>query len=586
MHFCTQEKCVLSTRPFVLVLYLVSIFFYSSVAHSQDINVSAKVNPQQIHRNERTTLQVTISGKTQLKHIQPPELELLPEFIATYAGLSDEYRWLENGIAPSITWSYELIPQKIGKFTLKKIRVLYGGKTHVVDALSVTVLPPLQQRVENESSPDAFTDALSGSAHKIVAFVDNTRPYINEQITYTFRHLYTTQLPSGDSPNLPSMSDFWTREFSAKNGLTAVIGGTKYRVSETRVALFPIAAGQTTIESARLMLPASFDFGRSDVPKNLLTTPIGIDVRPLTQVGKPANFTGAVGEYQIAAEVKQTEIRVGAGFTLWLRVFGAGNIETLKSPSLPSIPDVTIYDPKVTTEVDEADSKVQGRRTYEYVVIPSQAGSLTIPGIAYPYFHPKKNGYQVTQTATITITVLPELMAEAQLLSNNNKQRDPKGGGGATVPFYKRASFWGLQLLLLVGGLAVWHYQRKRAKLSPDRRPPQNAESSALKAIEAAEKTMERGSVVFFTTIANSLYQYIGDILNISPTGLNPDGVHHQCLKASIPESATKQLVEVLMQCDHVRFAPVSSSQDDMKNTSQRAKAAIHNIENGLSGRK
>lgn len=548
--------------------------------------MSATVKPQQIYLNERATLQVTISGQTQLKHIQPPVLELLPEFIATYAGVSDQYRWLENGISPLITWSYELIPQKTGKFTLKKIRVPYDGKTYVADTLSVTVLPPLKKRVEQKAAPNSFTDALSGSSHKIEAFVDKTRPYVNEQVTYVFRHLYTTQLPSSDSPKLPSMSGFRTREVPSTQWVTKVIDGTKYRVSDIRVALFPIAAGRTTIESAKLRLPDSFDFGRSDVPKHLLTTPIRIDVRPLPQAGKPANFTGAVGEYQITAEVKETEIRVGAGFTLWLQVFGPGDIETLESPSLPSIPDVALYDPKVTTEVDEVDSKIQGRRIYEYVVVPARAGSLTIPEIAYSYFHPKKNRYQVTQTDIITITVLPELKAGTQSLPNN-KEGESKGAGGAAVPFYKRTSFWGVLFLIFVGGLAVWGYQRKRAKLSPDRRQPQqNAGQSALQTIEAAEQAIERDSVAFFTILANSLYQYIGDILNISPTGLNPEVVHHQCLKANIPESATKQLVEILMQCDHARFAPVSLSPDDMSNTSQRAKAAIHNIENGLSSAK
>ena len=568
------------------MLNLVSVFCCAIVAYSQDVNVSATVKPQQIHLNERATLQVTISGQTQLKHIQPPVLELLPEFIATYARLSDQYRWRENGISPSITWSYELIPQKTGKFTLKKIRVRYDGKTYVADALSVTVLPPLKKQVEQKVAPNSFTDALSGSTHKIEAFVDKTRPYVNEQVTYIFRHLYTTQLPSSDSPKLPSMSGFRTREVPSPQGRTKVIDGTKYRVSDIRVALFPIAAGRTTIESAKLRLPDSFDFGRSDVPKHLLTTPIRIDVRPLPQAEQPANFTGAVGEYQITAEVKETEIRVGSGFTLWLQVFGTGDIETLKSPDLPSIPNVTLYDPKVTTEVAEVDSKIQGRRIYEYVVVPARAGSLTIPAIAYSYFHPATDGYQVTQTDTITITVLPELKARTQSLPNNNEGAS-KGAEDAAVPFYKRTAFWGAQFLLLVGGLAVWGYQRKRAKLSPDRRPPQrNAGQNALQAIEAAEQAIERDSVAFFTTLANSLYQYIGDILNISPTGLNPEAVQRQCLKANLPESATKQLVEILMQCDHARFAPVSLSPDDMRNTSHRAKAAIHNIENGLSGSK
>ena len=152
-------------------------------------------------------------------------------------------------------------------------------------------------------------------------------------------------------------------------------------------------------------------------------------------------------------------------------------------------------------------------------------------------------------------------------------------------PFYKRISFWVTLLLLTAAVLGVWGYRRQSAKSVPNSLQPRNAATDALEAIDQAaalirtEKAIAITSSEFFTHIANSLYRYIGNRLNISAAGLDPERVRRQCKEANISESATKQLVEVLMQCDYARFAPVSVPPDNIKNTLKHARAVIHAIE-------
>ena len=563
----------------ILPLALCLISFCMEVAYSQDIHVSAEVSPQQIHLDERSMLRVTISGKTRLKQLQPPQLELSPEFIVSYNDLSNQYQWNGDQISPSLTWSYELIPQKVGQFTLTGIRIPYGGKTYAAPPLYITILPSTQEPTRSKRAPNSFTDAFTKAIHKVSAFVDNPHPYVNEQITYTFRYLYTARLPSLDSPtySLPSLTGFWTKKLPKPPKKTEVIDGTEYWVVEVEVALFPIAAGKTRIEPTQLTLPV----GDTDTPKILATDAIEIAVRPLPQMEKPPNFTGAVGEYQIDAKVDRSTVEAGSGFTLWLQVSGVGYFEKLKPPISPPIPDATIYHPKVTDKIDEIRSKVWGSRTYEYVIIPSKSGRLTIPEIEYPYFHPQKRRYQIARTDAIEVTVLSATTTDSQFMPSERRDSISENSTNRQ-PLYKRISFWVTLLLLTAAVLGVWGYRRQSAKSIPNSLQPRNAATDALEAINQAAaliRTEKASSSEFFTAIANSLYRYIGNRLNISAAGLDPERVRQQCKDANISESATKQLVEVLMQCDYARFAPVSVPPDNIKNTLKHARAVIHAIE-------
>ena len=573
--------------------FVVSVFC-GSVAHSQDITVSVDVTPKIISLNETATLRVTVSANQQLGNIAPPKLKALPEFNVSYGGSSSQYNLTSNQISVSVTWTYVLRPKKVGQFTVSPIQISHANKTYTADPISIKVLLKSAKPSQSKSTQDTFTDAFSSSTHKVEASVDNPRPYVNEQIIYTFRYLYTARIPSFNSPKYtpPSLRQFWTTELGRKQVQRQVIDGIPYRIEEIRVGLFPITAGKVTIEPAKLSLPLS-ERGRPQSSNGLITNPVEINVRPLPKEGKPINFTGTVGQYRIHAQTDRQTIEAGDGFTLRVQISGTGNIKTMHTPTVPTLPNMAIYDPQITDAIGVVDSKVRGSRTYEYVIIPSKEGNWTIPAIDYPYFDPQAESYQVARTVPITIDVLPNpngavgtitpgtTQSDIHLLKQDIRYIKPdslKLSNQHLQP-YKRISFWVVQTLPIAVALLVWLYRQRQTKRDPKQLREQYAAKNALQIIEDTKKHPTTEPTVFYGTLANGLYQYIGDIFDVSPGGLNPELVRQRCEAAGFPESATTQIVGTLTQCDYVRFAPIAANPTDMADALNRARTSINEIE-------
>ena len=578
-----------------LFTFLVSILF-SNAAYSQNITLSADVTPKIISLNETATLRVTVAANQQLGNIRPPKLSTLPDFNVSYGGASSQYNLTGNQFSVSVTWTYVLKPKKVGQFVISSIQISHGNQTYTADPISIKVLPRSKKPSQSESTQDTFTDAFSGSTHKVEAAVDNSHPYVNEQIIYTFRYLYTARIPSFNTPKYtrPSLRQFWTAELERKQGRRQVIDGTLYSIEEIQVGLFPIAAGKITIEPAKLSLPLAAGRGRLQPSSRVLVTnPVEVNVRPLPQEGKPTNFAGTVGQYRIHAQTDRGTVEAGDGFTLRVRVAGTGNIETVPAPTVPTLPNMAIYDPQITDAIGIVDSKVQGSRTYEYVIIPSKEGRWTVPAIDYPYFDPQADNYQIARTVPITIGVLSNpnqaagttaagtTQSDMHLLKQDIRYIKPDSlelSDQHLYP-YKHVSFWVAQTLPIAAVLSLWFYRQRQGKRDPKQIRGQYAARRALGIIEDAKKHTVGEPAAFYGTLANGLYQYIGDIFDISPGGLNPELVRRRCEDAGFSESATTQIVDTLTQYDYVRFAPVSAASTDVEDALNRARASISEIE-------
>ena len=167
---------------------IVSIFL-ATAAQSQEINVAAVVSPRHIHFGEKARLDLTISGEAFIKHIEAPQFNFLPAFLAVPLSSETTPRLASNKISVSMAWAYELIPQAIGDFSLSDIRFAYQGTPYFANPGSIRV-----------SGADTYVDTSTNAIHQVEAEVDTSEPYLNAPLTYTFRYLYTTVLPTRESP--------------------------------------------------------------------------------------------------------------------------------------------------------------------------------------------------------------------------------------------------------------------------------------------------------------------------------------------------------------------------------------------------
>ena len=567
---------------FPLFFIGVVFIFIATAAQSQEVNVAAVIKPRQIQLDEKARLDLTISGDTALTHIAAPKFNFLPAFLAVPLHSETIPRLASDKIAVSMAWAYELIPQTIGDFSLSDVRFAYQGSTYFANPGSIRV-----------SGSNTYTDVSTGSVHQIETEVSTTEPYLNAPVTYTFRYLYTAVLPTEESPTpqLPTFPDFLVEELPPLSPQTQRIRGKTFWVQEQVRRLYPQRTGQIVITPGTLILPIPRGRKTPHGHKTLKAKAVRLTVQPLPETGKPAQFSGAVGEYQISGYVDRSVVEAGRALTLSLQISGQGSMQTVTAPKLPAISGVVVNGPNLV------EGTVPTIRTYAYVLIPARSGTLHIPAITYPYFDPSRAVYATTQTTPIPVSVRPSPDAAASVET-------------------ERASWWIWVILLAVLLLGVsvagflWYRARlqrstgagepegrssepriprmKRVPVDPSELQTRDAEqaetetgsplSQARVALRALADTDTTGEATgFANALAQTLYQYLEDTLGL--TQRNIDTARAVCMQAGVSEPILAGLVDILTKCDYHRFAPVPLPTEDRDALIARTEAVIGNIE-------
>ena len=549
-----------------LLIFFVGIVFafLATETASQEINVAAVVKPRYIQLGEKARLDLTISGDTFIKHIEAPKFNFLPDFLAVPLHSETRPQLKSDKIAVAMAWTYELIPQAAGDFTLPDVQFAYQGSTYFANPGTVRV-----------GRADTYQDPSTGSIHKVEAEVDTAEPYLNAPFTYTFRYLYTAVLPTQESPTpqLPLFSDVVVEELPTLPPHTEQIRGKTFWVKEQKRRLYPQRTGQILIQPATLKLPVP---GGS---KTLKTEPLKLTIQPLPQTGKPSDFSGAVGAYQITAQVDRSAVDAGSALMLSLQISGRGNMQTVSAPKLPAITGVVINGPNSVS--DPAPTS----RTYAYALIPARTGVLRIPAIPYSYFDPSRAVYATVQTLPIPVSVRPN---PNDLVGSDDTEASP---------WRIWLILFGILLIgLLVAGL-FWYragFQRSTAASvnaakgtgtsdSEERRRGTSERTDAepatpdLQARQALTALHQRGTedaaTAFANTLAQVLYEYLEDTFGLAQR--NIDTVREVCVEAGVAAPICDELVDLLTKCEYHRFAPVQLSADERQALIKRAEAVI-----------
>lgn len=532
------------------------------------INVAAVVRPRHIQFGEKARLDLTISGETFIKHIEAPQFNFLPAFLAVPLHSETTPRLEADKIAVSMAWAYELIPQAIGDFTLSDIRFAYQGTPYFANPGSIRV-----------SGADTYVDVSTNAIHQVEAVVDTSEPYLNAPLTYTFRYLYTAVLPTRGAPTplLPSLTDFRVEEISTLPSQTRQIRGKTFWVEEHVRQVYPQKTGQIVIEPAELVLPLRS--GR----KTLKTKSLKLTVQPLPEAGKPQQFSGAIGEYQISAQIARGWVEAGSALTLSVRVSGRGNMKTVTAPKLPPILGVIVNGPTLT------EGSTSTSVAYTYALIPSQRGVLRIPAIEYTYFDPNRAVYATIQTTPIPVSVRP----------NPNAMAEDETGSSPWL-------LWMILLAILIVALGIGGYLWYRTGfVIPMRKEPnaetgtdthergglrkqntQDTETEPVTPASQAREALERltnsdttqNATAFANALAQTLYQHLEGTLALSQR--NIDTARQVCAHAGISEPILDELTDLLTKCDYHRFAPVPLSTDERNALIARAETIINEIEN------
>jgi hypothetical protein len=240
----------------------------------------------------------------------------------------------------------------------------------------------------------------------------------------------------------------------------------------------------------------------------LNSEPNAVKILSLPTENRPASFTGAVGQFDLAAETTPTQTAAGDPVTLKLKISGTGNFDRVTAPAVEKSDAWKTYKPSAKFEPGDS-AGFSGTKNFEQALVPTQMGKLEIPALEFSYFDPEKKQYVTSTTSSASIEVAPgqttattatptkTLPAAAAITASVTSELAPNkftpGHFTTTLrPWFLNPWLVAGALLPSVVALLVYRLLRRRQRLGRD--PKQVRVANAHRALRLQLATMERAA--------------------------------------------------------------------------------------------
>ena len=579
-----------------------------------DDQVSFKASaPQSVVMGEqfRLTFVVNAEGKD-LRVQEMPDFEVLmgPSQSTSYSN-----SWI-NGKSSSqttVSYTYILMPKKEGTFTIAPATIKVKNATYTSNGLTIKVLPPDKSGKSNAAA-NASSTTISNDDFFVRMIVSDRDVYEQEGFLVTFK-LYAARPCTLNGAKFPEFEGFLAQEIDLPNKQWVqdrYKDRNYFTVDLRQVVLYPQRSGQLTIgkgtydaviristpQKARSIFDDFFDTYR-DVNKELVSQPATINVKPLPS-GKPASFSGAVGDFTMTADINTDHVKANEAVTIKVKISGNGNLKLVKNPEVAFPNDFDIYDPKVETDVKTTTAGVSGSKTIEYMAIPRYAGKFEIPAVEFSYFDIKSGAYKTLKSEAFELEVEPGEGGNtaAPVVSNFNNKESVKYLG-KDVRYLKTKGFrfvtpddifygslanilwYVIPALLFIAFFVIYRKQvRENANIALVR--TKRANKVATKRLKIAGKLMaENKREAFYEEILRALWGYLSDKLSIPQAELTKDNVEAELAKYGVSENLMSEFMDILNTCEFARYAP-SAETDAMDKLYQLTVDAIEKMESTI----
>lgn len=578
-------------------------------AQDPSIKVSAK---RQVSVGEQ--FKVAFEVNTDGKRFTPPSFDGFTLVGGPFNSSSSSVQIVNGSMTRTVsnTYTYVLRAEKEGTFTIGAASIDVKGSVVTSEPYEITVLQDASDvasqstqgggNATSSASQQGGSDpSVSGQDLFLKVIPSKRSAYVGEPLVLTYK-LYT-RIPVSQLSisKMPSYGGFWMREVENGNDLrqsSETLNGIEYTTAEVKqVVLIPQKAGKLKVEPmgidclAQILTQRNnqqrsndpFDFFFNDpffsrnytnVQKTIETPTLTVEVKGLPVDGKPADFTGAVGNYNYSAALDRTEAGTNEAITLTLTVSGSGNLELLNLPTPVFPPDFEVYDPKITSNVDANGQGMSGTKKAEYLVIPRRAGDFSIPAVEFSFFNPAKGSYTTLKSNKMDIKVhkgAGDESGEGGLYASNQEGikylgsdiRHIMTGTGGLRPvntyFFASPAYFLLMVALLVVFLLALILVKKRRQFKQDTVLVRNRRATkvAKGRLKNAYKYMkDNDQNHFYEEMSQALWGYISDKLGIERSVLSMETVKEAMMGKGIEEALSNQFVDTLNTCEFARFAP------------------------------
>ena len=594
---------------------LTLLLFAAGQLFAQEAKFVAQVTKTTVATGEQFELTFSVNGDA--GSFNPPDLNDFQ--LLSGPNTSNSMEFVNGKATSSSSVSYILTPVRVGTFTIGPATAVINGKKMTTNPIKMTVVKgrPVQQQSRSMGGGGGDVQAprnadLSKSLF-LRADISRNNVYQGQPIILSYRVYTRVDILQSQVTKLPDLTGFWNEDVKATGPASFRIEnykGQRYNVADVKqIILFPDHAGNITIDpfemnfvarvqaSPRDFMDQFFGGNVQDINYPAKSLPVVVHVKPLPEAGKPAGYSGAVGQFSVEASIDKTHLKANEALNYKIKVTGSGNIKLLKdlNPQFPA--DFEKYDPKMTDSVKESAEGVSGTRIYNYLVIPRHKGDFTIAPVTFSYFNPSTGKYVTLTTKSFKINVEKGLNENNVTSLSDDDKEDVKllnkdirylKTGDADLheegdSFFGSAGFY---LLLLLGPIlsVIAFMVRNQMRIKnadvvgvKSRR----ASKVAAKHLANANKELQANNTqTFYEAVFKGLYGYLSDKLNISYADLDRDKITTALRAKSAKEETIGELLDTLDLCEMARYAPVT--QISAQQVFEKAKRIINAIEDEI----
>ena len=553
------------------ILLIISLIF-SSLLSAQNVEFSASVSKKEVAVNEVFKYEIYSNSNCQIYQPNFGGLQVVggpyqsnSTSIVTVNGQTTQQR--------EIKYTYQLRALKTGTYSIGEVSMHCGSKTYRAKGIKIKVV----------KGNATGTSSVGGNVNTknqdffIRTYASKKNVYQGEPFTITLK-MYSKRQPRGleqleiGNANGLSKEDLNPDKTSFETKQEIIDGIRYFTVVLKHELCFALRAGEINIEPyyvSALFSKGFFQQYRLESYSNN----IKINVKPLPK-GKPKDFNGLVGHYNLEHSISKTEVLPGEAIDISLKISGKGNLNAFDEPKLKLPNDFDQFDPEYKQNYKATSSGYTGSITYNLVIVPTFYGDYTIPAFSFSYFDLDTKTYKTLSTGDFQIHVNKPKEGYGEIVTNKREvkveENEIRFIHEKPSHLFKRSDLWagsmGHIFLLMVPFFAVWlmlFLRKRKANLSDEDKRKYKAKkakksaSNYLNESKKLQKSGEKDKAV--KALHTALKAYLKNKFNLTESQFNVKTVQQQLTN----EEVKNNLKEIWHQIEMFQYAPVSVSQLD-----------------------
>jgi hypothetical protein len=531
-----------------------------------------KINPPVVSLNDSAQLSIEVRGA---QNPQPPAIPDVPGLQITSPRQSSQTSIINGKVDSLITFIYTVYPQKSGDFLIGPITYKAGKDMQVLGPATLKVVGSDDGIQQAQNWSDVLFAKLTAdrdSAYVQEPFELTLTIYSRQDLQMTGR-INLEGLPESGLPDLKWQELEPTRD--VVNNMVFDVRRFRARtraLSSGSFAFKPVVTAQVAVQNRSSRRRSFFDdpffnplFSQVETrPVQVPIEPFDLEIKPLPAEGRPAGFSGAVGQFHFQVSAKPVSVHPGDPITLTMSIEGDGNFDRITAPAFSADDQFRFYG-------DPTKAQTNNLVAFEQVVSPKSTDITEIPPVAFSYFDTSSGEYRTLHSQPIALTVTAGSNDTAQVFATKETVvLPPQDTPFATESDIQRMlavlkSFWMTVrpwLWIIPCALGLWmivfisrkiHHHRRKDTARVRR---QKAPKAARKALHAATQARRHGKVPeFYDALWTALTDYFCNRLNLSPGDITSSVVLRTLERAGFSTDQMSTLQTIFDRVEAGRYA-------------------------------